>query len=97
MVATTLKELNDDGLISMHDSILEATLLGQAIVASSLTPEDGMFVHKELKKALQAFVMDGDVCESERVPFVGVSYTKLRKKRCTCFMLSRPYSPQREA
>ncbi|KAI9758659.1 MAG: hypothetical protein M4579_002907 [Chaenotheca gracillima] len=39
----------------------EATLLGQAIVASSLTPEDGIFVHDEIKRALQAFVMDGDM------------------------------------
>ena len=40
---------------------MQATLLGQAIVASSLTPEDGLFVHRELRKALQAFVMDGEM------------------------------------
>ncbi|KAK4043634.1 P-loop containing nucleoside triphosphate hydrolase protein [Parachaetomium inaequale] len=39
----------------------QATLLGKAIVASSLDPEDGIFIHNELKKALQAFVMDGDM------------------------------------
>jgi DNA polymerase theta len=39
----------------------QATLLGKAIVASSLDPEDGIFIHNELKKALQAFVMDGEM------------------------------------
>lgn len=39
----------------------QATRLGHAIVASSLDPEDGIFVHGELKKALQAFVMDGEM------------------------------------
>lgn len=38
-----------------------ATRLGKAIVASSLDPEDGIFIHNELKKALQAFVMDGEM------------------------------------
>jgi replicative superfamily II helicase len=37
------------------------TDLGKAIVASSLDPDDGIFIHKELKRALQAFVMDGDM------------------------------------
>jgi DNA polymerase theta len=31
------------------------------VVASAFTPEDGLFVHDELKRALQAFVMDGDM------------------------------------
>ncbi|KAK4128798.1 P-loop containing nucleoside triphosphate hydrolase protein [Parathielavia appendiculata] len=39
----------------------QATLLGKAIVASSLDPEDGIFIHNELKKALQGFVMDGEM------------------------------------
>ncbi|KAA8570497.1 hypothetical protein EYC84_002766 [Monilinia fructicola] len=39
----------------------EATRLGQAVVASSLAPEDGLFVHKELRKSLEAFVLDGEM------------------------------------
>ena len=38
-----------------------ATPLGQAVVASALNPEDGLFVHRELRKALGAFVMDGEM------------------------------------
>ncbi len=40
---------------------LKSTRLGQAIVAASLTPEDGLFIHDEIQRALQAFVMDGDM------------------------------------
>lgn len=61
MANTTLQELKELGLIKKDGAILEATLLGQAIVASSLTPEDGIFVHNELRKALQAFVLDGEM------------------------------------
>ncbi|KAI0104768.1 P-loop containing nucleoside triphosphate hydrolase protein [Nemania sp. FL0031] len=38
-----------------------ATQLGKAVVASSLEPEDGAFVHREMQRALQAFVMDGEI------------------------------------
>ena len=47
-------EVDDDG-------DFQVTLLGKAVVASSLDPEDGIFIHNELKKALQAFVLDGDM------------------------------------
>lgn len=40
---------------------LEPTRLGQAIVAASLTPEDGIFIHSEMRRALEAFVMDGEM------------------------------------
>ena len=61
LVESTLQNLVDDCLIETSDSAFEATTLGRAIVASSLTPEDGLFVHEELRKALKAFVMDGDM------------------------------------
>jgi len=61
MVESTLRELEDTKLIARDDSEFQATQLGEAIVASSLTPEDGLFIHKELKKALEAFVMDGEM------------------------------------
>jgi replicative superfamily II helicase len=62
MVESTLEDLLRTDLIK-KDSYggFNATLLGQAVVASSLTPEDGLFVHRELRKALQAFVMDGEM------------------------------------
>ncbi|KAL3418972.1 DEAD/DEAH box helicase [Phlyctema vagabunda] len=62
MVNASLKELVDDGLINNDgDSTFEATDLGSAITASSLAPNDGLFVNRELRKALQAFVMDSDM------------------------------------
>jgi DNA polymerase theta len=58
----TLGELVSKGLIAaVSPSAYEPTTLGQAIVASSFTPEDGIFVYKELKRAIQAFVMDGEM------------------------------------
>jgi hypothetical protein len=35
--------------------------LGKAVVASAIDPEDGIFIHKELSKALKAFVLDGEM------------------------------------
>jgi len=62
LVKATLNKLVTTGLISIDsESDFEPTLLGQAIVASSLTPEDGIFVHKQLQKAAQAFVLDGEM------------------------------------
>ena len=64
-------------LIEINDHHYTATLLGQAIVASSLTPEDGLFIHKELKKALAAFVLDGDMHALYTFTPVQSSYTKI--------------------
>lgn len=62
MTKATLEELKKTELIIEDDvSGLTATLVGEAIVASSLTPEDGIFVHKELRKSLQAFVLDAEM------------------------------------
>ena len=62
MVAATLEELITSGLITVnHLGSYEATLLSQATVASYLTPEDGVFIHGELRRALRAFVMDGEM------------------------------------
>lgn len=52
----------DSKLITVDDrGSYEATLLSQATVASCLTPEDGLFLYGELRRALQAFVMDGEM------------------------------------
>ncbi|CEJ54022.1 hypothetical protein PMG11_00348 [Penicillium brasilianum] len=59
---SALQELINEALIIFkEDESYEATLLGQAVVASAFSPEDGLFVYEELKRALQAFVMDGDM------------------------------------
>jgi replicative superfamily II helicase len=62
LVLSTMQDLRENGLIEEVDGLdYSATLLGQAVVASSLAPEDGLFVHRELRRALQAFVMDGEM------------------------------------
>jgi DNA polymerase theta len=62
MTEAALQELLSTGLLCLKDDAsYEPTQLGQAIVASSLSPEDGVFVHDELKRTLQAFVMDGEM------------------------------------
>lgn len=62
MVAVTLDELIASGLITLDNlGSYEATPLSKATVAAYLTPEDGLFLHDELRRALQAFVMDGDM------------------------------------
>ncbi|KAI9931604.1 hypothetical protein MW887_010181 [Aspergillus wentii] len=59
---SALQELVDEELLHFRDDeSYEATQLGQAVVASAFAPEDGLYVHEELKRALQAFVMDGDM------------------------------------
>ncbi|EXJ86604.1 DNA polymerase theta subunit [Capronia epimyces CBS 606.96] len=63
MVDESIKELIDSELIQTteHEHCLEPTRLGMAVVASGLSPEDGIFVHSELCRALESFVMDGDM------------------------------------
>ena len=62
MVSKTLEELTESGLVAVDAfGSFESTRLSEAIVASSLTPEDGIFLHGELRRALQAFVMDGEM------------------------------------
>lgn len=62
MVEKTLKDLLKNKLVEQTKTYsYEATRLGQAVVASSLAPEDGLFVHKELRRSLEAFVLDGEM------------------------------------
>lgn len=61
-VESSLTDLQNLGFIHIDQhSNFQATQLGRAIVTSSLDPEDGVFIHNELKRALQAFVMDGEL------------------------------------
>lgn len=62
IVEASLSDLQARGFISVDQYCnFQATQLGNAIVTSSLDPDDGIFIHKELKRALQAFVMDGEM------------------------------------
>ncbi|EED16871.1 DNA-directed DNA polymerase theta, putative [Talaromyces stipitatus ATCC 10500] len=64
LIDSSLQELIDTELIHLRDdgnNSYESTKLGAAIVASSFAPDDGVFVYEELKRALQAFVMDGEM------------------------------------
>ncbi|KAI1426928.1 P-loop containing nucleoside triphosphate hydrolase protein [Xylaria sp. FL1777] len=61
-VESSLRDLVEMGFIQCDSSdSYVPTQLGKAVVASSLEPEDGAFVHRELERALQAFVMDGEM------------------------------------
>ena len=61
-VKSNIQELLDSGQITV-DAVgsYEATPLSQATVGSCMTPEDGIFVYEELRRALRAFVMDGEM------------------------------------
>ncbi|KAK1690735.1 DEAD/DEAH box helicase [Colletotrichum godetiae] len=61
-VEVSLKNLTNMGFVSVDvcDNY-QPTKLGRAIVASALDPDDGVFLHKELERALQAFVLDGEM------------------------------------
>lgn len=63
LIDTGLKDLIMMDLVRLRDDdeSYESTKLGSAIVASSFSPDDGIFVYEELKRALQAFVMDGEM------------------------------------
>lgn len=55
-------DIEDMGFVTRDAfSNYAVTQLGKAIVASGIDPDDGIFIHKELSRALRAFVMDGDL------------------------------------
>ncbi|KAI1768237.1 P-loop containing nucleoside triphosphate hydrolase protein [Hypoxylon sp. FL1150] len=60
-VESSLQDLIEMGFIQSESDTYAATQLGKAVVASSLEPEDGAFVHREMQRALRAFVMDGEM------------------------------------
>jgi len=62
MLDAAIKSLSTEKLISVTQFDTYApTALGSAIVASGLTPEDGLFVHTDLRQALSSFVMDSEM------------------------------------
>ncbi|UPK89599.1 hypothetical protein LCI18_000534 [Fusarium solani-melongenae] len=61
-ITSSLEEIERMGFVERDSfSMLTATQIGKAIVASAIDPDDGVFVHQELSRALQAFVMDGEM------------------------------------
>jgi DNA polymerase theta len=40
---------------------LQATVLGKAVVASSLSTDEGLFVHRELQRSMRAFILDDEL------------------------------------
>lgn len=61
-IVSSLEEIEAMGFVIRDQfSMYAATQLGKAIVASAIDPDDGVFVHKELSRALKAFVMDGEM------------------------------------
>ena len=62
LVRESLEQLIELLLITLtSDNVCQATTLGKAIVASSLNIEDGLFVYDEIRRALKAFVLDGEL------------------------------------
>ena len=63
MVKQAISDLLAKKLIQVgqFEECFEPTKLGTAIVASGLSPEDGVFVHSDLRRALESFVMDGEM------------------------------------
>ena len=61
-IKDSITEIEEMGFI-VRDPIsgFSVTQLGKAIVASAIDPDDGVFVHRELSRALRAFVMDGEM------------------------------------
>ncbi|KAI1808295.1 P-loop containing nucleoside triphosphate hydrolase protein [Daldinia bambusicola] len=61
-VESSLRDLAEKGFLHCDDfETYTVTQLGKAIVTSSLEPEDGVFIHREMQRALRAFVMDGEM------------------------------------
>ncbi len=62
-VESSLAALQTMGFVEVDGRYghFEPTRLGKAVVASALDPDDAVFVHGELERALQAFVLDGEM------------------------------------
>lgn len=62
MLDEAIRWLLHDGLIQVTQFDTYApTAVGAATVASGLNPEDGLFVHSDLRRALSSFVMDSEM------------------------------------
>ncbi|KAI9825783.1 MAG: hypothetical protein M1826_006885 [Phylliscum demangeonii] len=62
VVATTLEHLKSVALVTEEPAgRYQSTQLGHAIVAAALAPDDGLFIHEEMERAVRSFVMDGEM------------------------------------
>jgi hypothetical protein len=62
------KYLLENGLVEMithgftqDGGGLKATVLGKAVVASSLSTDEGLFVHRELQRSMRGFILDDEL------------------------------------
>ena len=55
-----LVEEIDEGLTQSGGG-LKATILGKAIVTSSLSIDEGLFVYRELQRSMRAFILDDEL------------------------------------
>lgn len=61
-VESSLATLQTTGFVEVDEfDNFQPSRLGKAVVASALDPADAVFVHGELQRALQAFVLDGEM------------------------------------
>lgn len=61
-VESSLEALQATGFVEIDEfDNYQPTRLGKAVVASALDPADAIFIHGELQRALQAFVLDGEM------------------------------------
>ncbi|ERS99860.1 hypothetical protein HMPREF1624_03225 [Sporothrix schenckii ATCC 58251] len=61
-VASSLAALQATGFVETDEfDNFQPSRLGKAVVASALDPADALFIHGELQRALQAFVLDGEM------------------------------------
>ncbi len=61
-IELSIEDLQSTGFVTADSfGSFQATLLGKAVVASAIDPEDGLFIHSELRTSLKAFVMDGEM------------------------------------
>ncbi|KAF8535721.1 P-loop containing nucleoside triphosphate hydrolase protein [Trichophaea hybrida] len=62
LLTSTLTDLESQGHITpVISGYYEPTKMGQATVTAGFTPADGLFLHQELSRALQAFNLETDL------------------------------------
>ena len=66
---------------------LKATVLGKAVVAASLSTEEGLFVHRELERSMRRFILDDELVtlttDNTDLPASDIPlYSSVRPMRC---------------
>ena len=66
LIEEKLVELIDTGFTQVGGA-LQATTLGKAVVASALSIDEGLFVHREFSRSMRCFILDDELVSS--IPF----------------------------